>query len=92
MTASPERDQQQKPYRILVAVRDEHDIRGLLPAAAALASAHQGEIRLLHVQGLGASQLPLNVPDGYDDVAVEVAAAVLAGDDRFLDRVHAADR
>ncbi|MEA3342447.1 MAG: hypothetical protein U9R15_20990, partial [Chloroflexota bacterium] len=65
------------PYRVLAAVRDEHDLRPLLRLACSLARAHNGAVRLLTVTRSGAPpswlKLPLSGND-CDDVPVNVVA------------------
>ena len=55
-------DSNTAPYRVLVAVRGEHDLRPLLRLACALARDRRGEVRLLTVTRSGARPSWLELP------------------------------
>lgn len=60
------------PYRVLVALRDEHSLCPLLHLACALARAHGGEVHLLTVTPEGTHPPWLKVPDDCNDVPASV--------------------
>jgi uncharacterized hydrophobic protein (TIGR00271 family) len=60
-----------QPYRVLVAVHSERDLKALLRTAYAIATTEGGEIRLLTVNREGYAPSWLVVPDRYGDVAIE---------------------
>ena len=60
------------PYRVLVAIRDEHDLCPLLRLACALARAHDGEVHLLTVTRGGTQPSWLKLPDDCRDVLADV--------------------
>ncbi|MEE8390842.1 MAG: universal stress protein [Anaerolineae bacterium] len=63
------------PYRVLVAVSDESDLRPLLRLACAMARAHGGQVRQLTVTRSGAPPSWLKLPPSEDicrDVPVDV--------------------
>ena len=59
-------------YRVLVAVRDEHDLRPLLRLACGLARARDGEVHLLTVTRGGAQPSWLKLPHDCRDTPVDV--------------------
>jgi len=61
------------PYRVLVALHDEHNLCPLLRLACALARAHGGEVHLLTVTPSGARPSWLKLTDDCHDVPVTIA-------------------
>lgn len=59
-------------YRVLVAVRDEHDLCPLLQLGCALARSQEGQVRLITVNEAGDRPDWLKVTEGCEGVDVEV--------------------
>ena len=66
------RKEDDQPYVVLVAVRDDADMSPLLRTACALAQTHEGSVRLLTVSSSGERPAWLEIPDACEDVSVDV--------------------
>ncbi|MBN1249437.1 MAG: TIGR00341 family protein [Anaerolineae bacterium] len=76
-------------YRVLVAVSDAEDLDALLRTASAIARAFDGKIRVLSVTRSGNRPSWLQIPEAYNDLAIEAFAragrntgAVILGETR----------
>ncbi len=78
-----------KPYRVLVAVRDAKDLSPLLCLGCALARTHAGEVHLLTVTSDDTPPTWLKLPDEYADVTITVSVAVdRKPDHAIIEKAH----
>ena len=64
--------ERESPYRVLIAIRDTHDLAHLTPLAYQLARVHHGEVRLIHMAHQSTLPLWLNPPEGMADIVVDI--------------------